>query len=65
MNGGYSFEVNRDDFSDDVCFGKVRKDESKDAQANVSYADANAGIGDSITVSRSAHVPNLPLHCPL
>lgn len=46
VNGGYFFEVNRDDFFDDVCFGKVRKD----AQANVSDADANAGIGDSITI---------------
>jgi len=46
VNGGYFFEVNRMDFLDDVCFGKLRRD----ALRNVSLADPNAGIGDGLTI---------------
>ena len=52
VNGGYFFEVNREDFLDDVCFGKSRRD----ALANVSLSDPNTGIGDGLTIMRGRYV---------
>jgi hypothetical protein len=52
VNGGYFFEVNRDDFVDDVCWGKLRRD----ALHNVSLSDPNAGIGDGLTIMEGRYV---------
>jgi hypothetical protein len=52
VNGGYFFEVNRDDFFDDVCWGKRRED----ALRNASLADPNAGIGDGLTILNGEYV---------
>lgn len=43
INGGYFWEVNRKEFLDDVCFGKLRED----ALRSVSLDHVNQGIGDT------------------
>ena len=52
VNGGYFFEVNRESFFDDVCFGKIRAD----AERNVSESDPNAGIGDCLTIAQGQYL---------
>jgi exopolysaccharide biosynthesis protein len=43
INGGYFWEVNRKEFLDDVCFGKLREDALQPA----SLTHVNHGIGDT------------------
>jgi len=52
VNGGYFFEVNRQDFLDDVCWGKDRRD----ALRNVSLTEPNSGIGDSLTLMNGKYM---------